>query len=85
MTSILRIRRGGAGKTMPIDLAITELSAPRLQFGAGVHRDPKSGLSAAGPFDLRFGSARKAHIHVGVIGTEVQVEAARRWLERCGS
>ena len=40
-------------------------------------------MAAAGPFDLRFGSARKALIHVGIIGTEAQIDAARRWLERC--
>lgn len=75
-----------ASGTMAIDLQISELSVPRLQFGgAGAYREPKSGLAAAGPFDLRFGSARKALIHVGIIGTETQIDAARRWLERCGS
>ena len=69
---------------MAIDLDISELPAPRLQFGgAGAYSDPKSGLAAAGPFDLRFGSARKARIHVGIVGTEGQIQAAERWLERC--
>ena len=54
-----------------MELEISELAAPRLQFGgAGAYGDPKSGLTAAGPFDLRFGSARKTQIHVGIIGTE---------------
>ena len=71
---------------MAIDLEISELSVPRLQFGgAGAYREPKAGLAAAGPFDLRFGSARKTLIHVGIVGTEAQIAAARRWLERCGS
>ena len=82
----LTVGTGRAGKTMAIDLEISELSVPRLQFGgAGAYREPKSGLAAAGPFDLRFGSARKTLIHVGLIGTETQIGAARRWLERCGS
>lgn len=69
---------------MAIDLSIVELSPPRLQFGgASAHSDPKAGLLAAGPFDLRFGSARKDHVHVGIIGPAEQVTAARRWLERC--
>ena len=73
------------GQTMPMELEISELAAPRLQFGgAGAYGDPKSGLAAAGPFDLRFGSARKTQIHVGIIGTEAQTAAGRRWLERCG-
>jgi len=70
---------------MAIDLSIVELLPPRLQFGgASVHSDPKAGLLAAGPFDLRFGSARKNHVHVGIIGPAEQVVAARTWLERCG-
>lgn len=79
------MRTERAVRAMPIDLEIAELAPPRLQFGgAGAYRDPKAGLSAAGPFDLRFGSARKAHLHVGIIGPEPQIVAARRWLERCG-
>ncbi len=70
---------------MAIDLSIVELLSPRLQFGgASTHSDPKAGLLAAGPFDLRFGSARKDHVHVGIIGPAEQVAAARLWLERCG-
>jgi hypothetical protein len=69
---------------MSIDLSIVELSPPRLQFGgASAHVDPKAGLLAAGPFDLRFGSARKDHVHIGIIGPANQIEAARRWVERC--
>jgi hypothetical protein len=73
------------GPTMPIDLSVVELPPPRLQFGgASAHSDPKAGLLAAGPFDLRFGSARKDHVHVGIVGPADQVAAAGRWLERCG-
>lgn len=69
---------------MAIELSIQELSPPRLQFGgASAHSDPKVGLLAAGPFDLRFGSARKDHVHVGIVGPAEQVEVARRWLDRC--
>lgn len=69
---------------MTIDLSILELPPPKLQFGgASTHSDPKAGLLAAGPFDLRFGSARKDHIHVGIIGPANQVAAAARWLEFC--
>jgi hypothetical protein len=68
-----------------IDLSIVELSPPRLQFGgASTHADPKVGLLAAGPFDLRFGSARKDYAHIGIISPADQIDAARRWLERCG-
>lgn len=71
---------------MTLNLSITELAAPRLQFGGAiVNRDPKSGLIAAGPFDLRFGSARKATIHVGVIGPDDQIQSALSWLDRCSS
>lgn len=69
---------------MGIELSVVELLPPRLQFGgASAHTDPKVGLLAAGPFDLRFGSARKGHIHLGIVGPRTQVDACRRWLERC--
>lgn len=68
---------------MSIKLSISELHAPRLQFGgAAVTTDPKVGLIQAGPFDLRFGSARGSRIHVGIIGLPSQVDGTRRWLER---
>ena len=71
---------------MTIELSILELSPPKLQFGgASAHSDPKVGLVAAGPFDLRFGSARKDHVHIGLVGPAEQVASARRWLERCRS
>ncbi|NOG73928.1 hypothetical protein [Roseicella sp. DB1501] len=67
-----------------IDLSILELPPPKLQFGgASAHSDPKAGLLAAGPFDLRFGSARKDHVHIGIVGTDEQVAAVAGWLERC--
>jgi len=69
---------------MTIELSIVELPTPRLQFGgASAHSDPKAGLAAAGPFDLRFGSARKRHVHIGMIGPADQLRAARAWLDRC--
>lgn len=69
---------------MAIELSIVELAPPRLQFGgASTHRDPKAGLLAAGPFDLRFGVSRKGRVHVGIVGPPNQVAAARRWLDRC--
>jgi hypothetical protein len=70
---------------MTIELSIIELAPPKLQFGgASTHSDPKAGLLAAGPFDLRFGSARKDRVHVGIVGPVAELDAACRWLERCG-
>ena len=71
---------------MTIELSIIELAPPKLQFGgASTNTDPKAGLVSAGPFDLRFGSARKDHVHVGLIGPAAQLGAAQRWLERCAA
>jgi len=68
---------------MTIELSISELSPPRLQFGgATTSSDPKVGLIQAGPFDMRFGSARSEHIHIGIIGIPSQIEKTVRWLER---
>ncbi len=69
---------------MTIELSVIELAPPRLQFGgASTQRDPKAGLLSAGPFDLRFGSARKEQIHVGIIGPADQISIAKNWLTRC--
>lgn len=66
------------------DLSLLELRPPPLQFGgAASTSDPKSGLDGAGPFDLRFGSARKDAIYVGAIGPANIVDVAHKWLTRC--
>lgn len=69
---------------MTISLSILEIKPPQLQFGGpSTDSDPKSGLESAGPFDLRFGSARKQQINVGIVGPGKLVDAAQRWLSRC--
>jgi hypothetical protein len=69
---------------MPIELSIEELPSPKLQFGGAVQEiNPKLGLEAAGPFDLRFCGARKNSISVGIVAPESMVSQANRWLERC--
>jgi hypothetical protein len=46
---------------MAIEFDVQELDPPQLQFGgSGTHSDPKVGLEIAGPFDLRFQSARNS-------------------------
>lgn len=64
-------------------LTLLELRSPPLQFGGAAHTsDPKAGLEAAGPFDIRFGSARKDTINLGVIGPALLVDDARKWVDR---
>jgi hypothetical protein len=68
------------------NLSVFELRSPPLQFGgAALTSDPKSGLESAGPFDLRFGSARKDSIYVGAIGPADIVDSAQKWLTRCSA
>ncbi len=63
---------------------ISSISDPLLEFGGvGEFHDPKEGLKHAGPFDLRFGNARKNSINIGFIGDERMVEKAIKWLKRC--
>jgi hypothetical protein len=69
---------------MSLEFDVQELDAPQLQFGgSGTHSDPKIGLEMAGPFDLRFQSARKTEIRVGLVGPRQWMDNAERWLERC--
>lgn len=72
---------------MAIKIKITELPPPELHFGSpgGNFYNPKLGLTQAGPFDLRFGSARKDKIRVGIIGELNELRNAKNWLERCKS
>jgi hypothetical protein len=60
------------------------IDPPQLQFGgSGTHSDPKVGLEIAGPFDLRFQSARKTEVRVGLIGPRHWMDKAEMWLQRC--
>lgn len=68
---------------MATKIEITQIADPTLEFGGvGEFMDPKEGLKQGGPFDLRFGTARKATIHIGFVGNEVMIERAMNWL-RC--
>lgn len=69
---------------MTIEFDVQELDAPQLQFGGLVtHSDPKVGLEAAGPFDLRFQAARKSDVRVGLVGPRMSMDHAEAWLRRC--
>src|SRR5262249_49940285 len=68
---------------MTIEFDVDELDAPQLQFGgSATHSDPKLGLELAGPFDLRFQSARKSEGRVGLVGPRRLLEDAEGWLHR---
>ena len=69
---------------MSIQIELTQLPMPPIEFGSpGSFSDPKTGLTEAGPFDFRFGGARKTRVRVGLVGTAQMVKKGKRWLERC--
>ena len=69
---------------MPIQIELAQLPMPPMELGApGTFGDPKTGLSEAGPFDLRFGAAHKTQIRVGLVGTDEMIKKGTQWLERC--
>lgn len=69
---------------MTIDLSVSELPSPVLEFGgAASGSDIKEGLLSAGPFDMRFGSARPDKISVGLVGPGELIDSAVAWLDRC--
>lgn len=71
---------------MSFNIELKELLAPSLEFGgAAVFSDPKVGLEDAGPYDLRFGGARKNEVRVGIIGPKNLVDSGLKWLERCSN
>jgi len=67
-----------------LKLEVQDLPPPLLEFGTdGQFTDPKVGLERAGPFSLRFGSAHKSQIRIGMVGTSEQIEQAEAWFSRC--
>lgn len=69
---------------MATTIKILEISDPVLEFGGvGEFHDPKEGLKHGGPFDMRFGNARKANINIGFVDDEEMVKKAINWLIRC--
>lgn len=68
---------------MAIDLKIFDVDQPHLEFGSpGQFIDPKQGLMNSGPFDLRFGTAKKTRLQIGIIGQRGISDRAKRWLDR---
>jgi len=69
---------------MATNLEIHQINEPHLEFGGvGEFIDPKEGLKHGGPFDLRFGNARKSIINVGFIGEADMIDKGTAWLNRC--
>jgi len=58
------------------------LEEPEMQFGRGVHVDPRLGLLDFGPAD-QTAEAAPATIPIGVVGTQETIEGVLRWLRRC--
>lgn len=68
---------------MAIEMNVFDVAQPALEFGApGQFFDPKNGLMSSGPFDLRFGTAKKKQLQIGIVGTKEMVEKGNRWLDR---
>lgn len=69
---------------MSINIELIELPTPQIEFGSPIiSSDPKIGLTQAGPFDLRFGTAHKRELRVGFIGNAELLKNGTLWLERC--
>lgn len=69
---------------MATEIDIIHIPDPQLEFGGvGGFLDPKEGLKQGGPFDLRFGTARKQVVNIGFVGDEAMIGKAIKWLERC--
>lgn len=69
---------------MLIQMEVTQLPTPDIELGSpGTFGDPKIGLTEAGPFDLRFGTAHKREIRVGLVGNAKLIKNGASWLEHC--
>lgn len=71
---------------MTIELTVTVLDEPELEFSSGaLHQEPKVGLTSAGPYSLRYGNDFPSSVRLGFVGPPEMVEAGRRWFGRCQS
>ncbi len=69
---------------MLIDMELMQLPIPSIELGSpGTFEDPKTGLTEAGPFDLRFGATRKKEMRVGLVGNADMLQKAQQWLDQC--
>lgn len=69
---------------MPIKIDLRQLDDPLLEFGGpGEFSDVRQGLREAGPFDLRFGAGRNETITIGLVGSDLMIDATQKWLARC--
>ena len=68
-----------------MQISVIELPTPELEFGDDKQyfSDPRVGLTAAGPFSLRFGRAHISRLRIGLVGVEEQLRDARAWYRRC--
>ena len=69
---------------MGIELKVRVLEEPHLEFADGSrHHEPKIGLTAAGPFSLRYGNDFPGSVKLGFVGTAELLGAGREWFRRC--
>ncbi|HEX5171956.1 MAG TPA: hypothetical protein VFW11_22410 [Cyclobacteriaceae bacterium] len=69
---------------MATEIDIVHVNDPYLEFGGvGEFIDPKEGLKQGGPFDLRFGTARKRIANIGFVGSEAMIAKGIKWFEHC--
>lgn len=71
-------------KAAVVDVRVSYLGEPLLQFCTGRSSDPKTGLTTDGPYSLRTGTAPR-HAKVGVIGSAETIAAATNWVRVCAS
>lgn len=68
---------------MTLTIEMIEVPPPILEFGgAGEFTDPKAGLEAVGPFSLRFGSAHKDRVRLGLVGSADTLAQGTAWFKR---
>lgn len=69
---------------MTIDLTVTVLNEPGLEFSNGtLHQEPKVGLMQSGPYSLRYGTDFPSSVRLGFVGPPEMIESGRNWFERC--
>ena len=67
-----------------LEMKVKVLQEPSLEFGGTTEAmDPKEGLTAGGPFSLRYNPPHPSAVKLGMVGNNEMIDKASEWFAKC--
>ena len=67
-----------------LEMKVKVLEEPSLEFGgATAATEPKEGLTAGGPFSLRYNPPYPSSVRLGMVGNTEMIDKAMEWFSKC--